>query len=110
MAEHGAEQMRPAPTPARFRDPRPQAEVDLHLSPGLALHPAEWQLVDDAESPDVTLDRLVASGEPVLADQILIDPLGRQPSVQTGRDLGGKRHTKTGRPRRRAVGRVTGCI
>jgi hypothetical protein len=76
VAEHGAEEVRPAPPPALLRDPRTQTKVDLHLLARLALHPAEWQRVDLAQPAHELLDRGVAASEAVVSRQILVDPFG----------------------------------
>ena len=112
VAEHGAKQMRPAPPALVVFDPGAGAEVDLQLVTGFALHPAERQLKGPGEPTHELFDRTVAATKAVFADQILIDPLCRQPSLYAGLDLGDERGAQALGSGTRAEGGVRGwfCV
>src|SRR5665213_783030 len=77
MAEDGAEQMRPSPVVV-LDHPSACPEVDLHLLARGTLHPPEWQVTLGGVAPDEPLNRLVAALEAVVADQVMVDPHGRE--------------------------------
>src|SRR5208283_150046 len=86
MAENSAEQMRPA-TPAVGQDPGAASEVHLHLLSGSALHAPKRQLEFLRKPPGKAFDRLISAHVSVLPHQVLVDPLRREPRLQTRLDL-----------------------
>jgi hypothetical protein len=90
--------MRPAPVPI-LDHPCSLAKIDLCLLSRLTLHPAERQWIGLLQLPHETLHRIVATGELLLAYQVLVNPLGGQPTVQTGFDEDLKRPAVTDSPR-----------
>ena len=82
-AENDPKEMRPdLPLAARLRRPGALAEVDLALLAGRALHPPERQRHVPVDPPDEPLHALVAAGERLLLDEVLVDPLRREPEIE----------------------------
>ena len=76
VAEHDAEDVGLAPLAVGADDRCSGAEVDLGLVARLALDAAEGQFVRLLEAADEAADAVVAAGEAVVGDQVLVDPLG----------------------------------
>jgi len=53
--------------------------VDIGFLPGLAFPTTEGQFGNRAQAPHEALHRRVVPGESMVGDQILVDPLGREP-------------------------------
>jgi len=105
VAQDDAEGMRFAPAALGPRrqglafgndDRSSAAEVNLGLGARLALHPAEGQRRRLAQLTHVTPHAMVPGGKAVLGDQVLPDPLGRQPLRQLGQDHLVERLTNAG--------------
>ncbi len=107
VTEDGPKQVGATAFAVRF-DPGALTEVDLHLLARGALHPPERERGPRAESAHEAFDRLVAAGETVLATQVLVDPLRRQPALQPCGDECPVRLAPAGRTGHRAGGRVAG--
>jgi hypothetical protein len=86
VAEHDAEDMRAAPLTIGSNDRCADAEIDLSFRAGLALQSAEWQRQALPQPTHETANAEVATGEVVLADQVLEDALGAQALVKLGQD------------------------
>src|SRR5579862_3979834 len=79
--------------------PCPLAKIDLCLLSWLTLHSPKRQWIGPFQLPHKTFHRIVATSELLLAHQVLVNPLGGQPAVQTGFDEGLKRLAVTDSPR-----------
>ena len=69
--------------PSRPTIRAPCAEVDLGLLAGPAFQAAEWQFARRLQPTDEAPDAVVAAGEVVLGDQILVDALGAEARDRT---------------------------
>ena len=85
VTQDHAQDMRTAALPI-LHHPGSLAKIDLCLLSRLTLHPPERQWIGLLQLPHKALHRIVAAGELLLADQVLINPLGGQAAVQTGFD------------------------
>src|SRR5947209_232619 len=79
--------------------PCPLAKIDLCLLSRLTLHSPKRQWICLFQLSHETLHRIVAAQELLLGYQVLVNPLGGQPAVQTGFDEGLKRLAVTDSPR-----------
>src|SRR5882672_2532522 len=100
MAQHHPEQMRTAPF-VILDHPGAPAKIDLHLLAWLALHSTKRQRVGAFELAHKPFDRVVAPAKGLIADQILIDPLARQPRLPPFLDPGTPRLALAARALRR---------
>jgi hypothetical protein len=80
-------------------------DVDLHFLARRAFHPPHRQLQPLGQAAHAAFDRLIAAGEPVLAHQILVDALRREPDRDRGGDDRLKLATQTHATGRGAGGR-----
>jgi len=81
-------------------DPGPAAEVDLELFARGALHPPERRINADTQPSREALDRLIASTEGMVGNEVLVDPLEREPLLQPRLDLGAVLFAVAAAPRR----------
>src|SRR3974390_1171477 len=79
--------------------PCPLAKIDLCLLPWFTLHSPVRQWISLLQLPHKALHRIVAAHKLLLDYQVLVNPLGGQPTVQTGFDECLKRLTVTDSPR-----------
>src|SRR6266853_479558 len=79
--------------------PCPLAKIDLCLLPRLTLHSPERQWMGQFQLPHETFHRVVAAHELLLGYQVLVNPLGGQPAIQTGFNEVLKRLAVTDSPR-----------
>src|SRR5438270_10652726 len=85
-------------------DRRPGAEIHLRFLAGTTLHPPEREwLMPFHAARKTTYTRILAS-ETVIADQILVDPLGGEAAFQLGDDDVPPRLTQTGLVRAQSAG------
>src|SRR5687767_8037078 len=76
----------------------PRAKIHLRLLSRLTLHSPKWQWIGLLQLAHEALHRIVAPSELLLAQQILVNSLGRQSAVQSGFDEGRKRLAVTDSP------------
>ena len=82
VAEHDAEEMRPAPL-AVFDDPGPLPKIDLDFMTWRTFHPAKRQRQTRSQTAHKALHRLVAAAKLMVGHQVLVNPLRREPLFQS---------------------------
>ena len=81
MTEHDPEDVGPLTFALDF-DPSPFAKIHLHLHARFTFHAPPGQRRRGSQTPDEPLHGLIAADELILSDQILVNPLRRQPLFQ----------------------------
>ena len=84
VAQNDAKDVRLATFPVRPHDRRAGAKVNLGFLAGIAFHPSHGQCANLTQMPHESLDAVVTTRESVLADEVLIDPLGAEFLLQLG--------------------------
>jgi len=79
MAQDDPKQMWPLPF-AIHQHPRALAKIYLGFHARLHLHPHKRHRLGLPQLPHEPFNRLITASEPVLAHQVLINPLGTQPN------------------------------
>src|SRR5262249_14123031 len=86
IAQHDAEDVRPAPGTVALPEESAFAEVDLHLLAGAALQPPEGESRLGLELADEAADAVVTDGRAQLSRPTLADPMGGQSEVDLALD------------------------
>ena len=86
VGQHDAEEMGLAALAVGTNDRGACAEVDLGLVTGPAFEATEREFARRRQPADEAPDAVVAAGEVVLGDQVLVDALGAQAQIALGLD------------------------
>ena len=78
MAQDHPEKMRPLPFALR-QHPCPLAKIHLGFGPGSHFHSHKGHGLPLQQLPHEPLDGMITTAERMLTNQVLIDPLGREP-------------------------------
>ena len=84
VAQDDPKDVRPPPSAVGLDDRRSGAQIDLDFLARRAFHPTHRQRRGLAQGPGKSTNTVVFAGEPVLGDQILMNPLGRKPLIKLG--------------------------
>ena len=76
------------PSVGSFPEPVSRSKVDLGLGPGVDFHPSKRKGCFFFETANEAFDGTVGSGESLVGDQVLENPLGGETEVALGLDLG----------------------
>src|SRR5262249_53070256 len=114
VAQHDTKDVRPPPLSVGLQDRNARAEVDLSLFAGSTFQAPKRERPALAQATDITPNTVVLGGEAVLANQILVDGVRRQPCFELIEDDLSPGFTQAGLPMlvrlgsRRADGRPLG--
>src|SRR5580692_7154294 len=82
MAEHDAKDVRSPPLAVGLMNGNAGAEINLGFVTRRAFHPPERQRLLVLQTPDKAAHAGVLARKAVLADQVLVDALGRETGLQ----------------------------